>query len=80
MTISIQIQTTDDLKLIEPLLQMLRQFEVSVQILPEASSPRPKKSSRSKRPPAGVAERLHGVIQLPAAFDYVLYSEGAISK
>ncbi len=70
MTISIQLQTADDLKLMEPLLQLLRQFEVNVKITSGSSISRQKKSARSKRPEAGIVERLHGVVQIPDGFDY----------
>ena len=78
MTISIQLQTSDDLKLVEPLLKMLRQFEMNVSITSESIVPASKKkSSRITRPKAGIVERLHGVIQVPEDFDYksILASE-----
>ena len=70
MTISIQLQATDDLKMLEPLLQMLRQFEVNVEIKPGPTRARRKKPVRSDRSTTDLIERLHGVVRLPEGFDY----------
>ena len=70
MTISIQLQTSDDLKLVEPLLEMLRKFEMNVSITSDLMPTDKKKSSNTNRPEPSIIEQLHGVIQLPEDFDY----------
>ena len=69
MTISIQLQSTDDPKVLETLLKMLDQFEVKVHVVPGPSGTG-KKSARKGRGDKKIAARLHGIIQLPKDFNY----------
>lgn len=69
MTISIQLQSTDDPKVLETLLKMLDQFEVNVHVLP-GSSGTEKTSVRKSGTPKKITTRLHGIIRLPNDFDY----------
>jgi hypothetical protein len=64
MTVTIQFNTADDLKLLEPMLSLFRESGVKVHVSPEM------KTRNGKPSPSGIAEKLHGIISLPADFDY----------
>ena len=80
MTISIQLHTTEDLKLIEPLLKMLQQFEVDVRISSKSRPSGRKKPSNLKKSKPDLTEHLHGVVQLPDGLNYKDLLETGLSK
>lgn len=70
MAVTIQFTLSDDLKIMESLLSLFREAGVQVQVV---AGPKPRSRNPAlRRKPAGsnIAEQLHGVLKLPAGFDY----------
>lgn len=65
MTVTIQLNSTEDFKLLEPLLRLIRESGVKVHISQEI-----KPENGKPKPPAGLTDKLHGIVSLPAEFDY----------
>ena len=77
MEITIHLQSTDDLKLMGPLLELLRQAEVGIKIKP---AKKVAKSQISASKQANLTEKLHGIVRLPAEFDYKNFMADALLK
>ncbi len=70
MAVTIQFTLSDDLKIMESLLSLFREAGVQVQVV-AAQKPRNRKPApRRKQTGGNLAEQLHGVLKLPAGFDY----------
>ena len=81
MTVIIQLNKSEDLKLLKPLLAMFQEAGVSVQVLPEVAAKDDKPATLSKKKLSKLSDKLHGVLQLPAGFDYKnLLSEALLQK
>lgn len=65
MTVTIQLNNTEDLKLLEPLLRLFRESGVHVHVSSEV-----KPENGNPTPPGDLTNKLHGIISLPAGFDY----------
>lgn len=70
MTITIQLNKEEELKLLKPLLAMLREADVSIQVLPERSFKAASLDTQSNKSSGKISDKLHGILQLPAGFDY----------
>ena len=70
MTITIQLNKEEELKLLKPLLAMLREADVSIQVLPEHSAKTASLGAQSNKASGKISDKLHGILQLPADFDY----------
>lgn len=69
MEINIKLHIPKDSKVIESLLQLLLRSDVEVQIN-ERTSEKEDQQLSSLPPSDNITDRLHGVISLPADFDY----------
>ncbi len=76
MTVTIQINTPEDFKLMEPLLRLIREQGGAIQVSTDslAKSENPVKKSK------GLAERLHGIVNLPNSFDYKTFMAAELLK
>lgn len=71
MVVTIQFQTPEDFKWIEPLMQLLRQSNVKVDFKGSSSIKRVStKGTPKKKAATPITEQLQGVIKLPENFDY----------
>jgi hypothetical protein len=71
MVVTIHFQTAEDLKWIEPLMQLLRQSNVKVDFKGSTSLKRPlTKAPTRKQNNTPITEQLQGIISLPEGFDY----------
>ena len=65
MTVTIQLNSAEDLKLLEPLLRLFRESGVHIHVSSEM-----KPENGKPKSPDGLADKLHGIISLPADFNY----------
>lgn len=71
MVVTIHFQTAEDLKWIEPLVQLLKQSNVKMDFKGNAPTKRATvKAPIKKQSPTPITEQLQGVISLPEGFDY----------
>ncbi|MCF8246124.1 MAG: hypothetical protein K9J37_15685 [Saprospiraceae bacterium] len=81
MVVTIQFQTPEDFKWIEPLMKLLKQSNIKVNFKGNPSSkqsvgkPSPKKVTDTP-----ITEQLQGVIKLPADFDYKSFMGDELQK
>jgi hypothetical protein len=66
MTVTIQFNTPEDFKLVEPLLRLFKEYGVRVQVATDLPS---EKKTQGKKP-TDPDKKLHGIIRLPEGFDY----------
>jgi len=66
MTVTIQFNTPEDFKLVEPLLRLFKEHGVRVQVAADL----PSAAKKSERKAKGTSRNLHGIVQLPNDFDY----------
>jgi len=75
MTVTIQLNSAEDFKLLEPLLRLIRESGVKVQVSSEMKPENGKPNS-----PGGLADKLHGIVSLPADFDYKTFMADELLK
>lgn len=66
MTVTIQFNTPEDIKLVEPLLRLFKEHGVRVQVAANLSSAAKKPVNKPKE----AIRKLHGIVRLPEDFDY----------
>jgi len=75
MTVTIQLNNSEDFKLLEPLLRLIRESGVKVQVSSEM-----KPENGKPKSPGGLADKLHGIFSLPADFDYKSFMADELLK
>lgn len=75
MTVTIQLNNSEDFKLLEPLLRLIRESGVRVHISSEM-----KLENGKQKSPGGLADKLHGIVSLPADFDYKAFMADELLK
>ncbi len=71
MVVTIHFQTAEDLKWVEPLMQLLRHSKVKVDFKGSASAKRAAAQAPAKKHDSTpITERLQGIVSLPDGFDY----------
>jgi hypothetical protein len=71
MVVTIHFQTAEDLKWIEPLMQLLRQSSIRVEFKGSTPAKRSAVKAPAQKPNSTpITEQLQGVIKLPEGFDY----------
>ncbi len=75
MTVTIQLNNSEDFKLLEPLLRLIQESGVKVHISSEV-----KPENGKPKSPAGLADKLHGIVSLPADFDYKSFMADELLK
>jgi hypothetical protein len=66
MTVTIQFNSPEDFKLVEPLLRLFKEHGVRVQVADDLPSAAKKLENKPKRK----GKKLHGIVRLPDDFDY----------
>ena len=75
MTVTIQLNSAEDFKLLEPLLRLIRESGVKVQVSSEMKPENSKPKSLG-----GLADKLRGIVSLPADFDYKSFMADELLK
>ena len=78
MTITIKLNTPDELRLLQPMMQLLQQSGVSIRVPQQPKKEKRKEKSIEEK--LSIVERLHGVIKVPDDFDFDKELLEAISK
>ena len=80
MVVTIRFQTAEDLKWIEPLMQLLKQSNVKVDFKGSVSTKRASKGTPKKQAATPITEQLQGVIKLPEGFDYKTFMSDGLQQ
>jgi hypothetical protein len=75
MTVTIQLNSAEDFKLLEPLLRLIRESGVKVHVSSEM-----KPENGKLKSPGGLVDKLHGIVSLPADFDYKSFMADELLK
>lgn len=66
MTVTIQFNSPEDFKLVEPLLRLFKEYGVRVQVAADL----PSAAKKPENKPNEAGRKLHGIVRLPEDFDY----------
>jgi hypothetical protein len=81
MVVTIQFQTPEDFKWIEPLMELLKKSNVKVDFKGSQSPKRGNgKNTPKKTTATPITEQLQGVIKLPEDFDYKSFMGEELQK